>query len=166
MLWESASWDVNALICSRGRATLATLTSTDNTDRYVGGTPTRHKCQTTFGFYAHWPWGWTFVCVLDVHESVHLDTTMKVTNKMQLYRLIYYSQSALHVSGDVFAHHQEHLTVFTVSGSVHPRCRRLVSWMSRNWTAVWTHPRHQPAAYLLTPWSRVLLEKLTSKLCS
>jgi hypothetical protein len=37
-----------------------------------------------------------------------------------LYRLIYYSKSALHVSGNVFAHHQEHLTVFTVSGSVHP----------------------------------------------
>jgi len=34
---------------------------------------------------------------------------MKVTNKMQLYRLIYYSKSALHVSDDVFAHHQEHL---------------------------------------------------------
>jgi len=40
---------------------------------------------------------------------------------MQLYRLIYCSKSALHVSGEVFAHHQEHLTVFTVSGSVHPR---------------------------------------------
>ena len=37
-----------------------------------------------------------------------------------LYRLIYYSKSALHVSGDVFAHNQEHLTVFTVSGNVHP----------------------------------------------
>jgi len=38
-----------------------------------------------------------------------------------LYRLIYYCKSALHVSGDVFAHHQEHqehMTVFTVSGSV------------------------------------------------
>ena len=42
-----------------------------------------------------------------------------------LYRLIYYSMSALHVLGDVFAHHQEHLTVFTVSGSVHPSCCRL-----------------------------------------
>jgi len=42
-----------------------------------------------------------------------------------LYRLIYYSKSALHVSGDVFAHHQEHLTVFTVSGGVHPSCCRL-----------------------------------------
>ena len=27
----------------------------------------------------------------DVHESVHRDMIMKVTNKMQLYRLIYYS---------------------------------------------------------------------------
>ena len=48
--------------------------------------------------------------------------------------LIYYSNSALHVSGDVFAHHQEHLTVFAVSGSVHPSCCRLVSRMSWNWT--------------------------------
>jgi hypothetical protein len=55
---------------------------------------------------------------------------MKVTNKMQLYRLIYYSYSALHVWGDVFTHHQEHLTVFTVSCGVHPSCCRLVSWMS------------------------------------
>ena len=45
---------------------------------------------------------------LDVHESVLRDTIMKVTNKMQPYRLIYFSLSALHVSGDVFAHHQEH----------------------------------------------------------
>jgi hypothetical protein len=29
---------------------------------------------------------------------------------------------ALHVSGDVFAHHQEHLTVFTASGNVY-QCR-------------------------------------------
>ena len=34
--------------------------------------------------------------------------------------LIYYSKSALHVSGDVFVHHQQHSTVFAVSGSVHP----------------------------------------------
>jgi hypothetical protein len=66
---------------------------------------------------------------VDLHESVHRDTTMKVTNKMQLCRLIYYSKSALHVSGDVFAYHQEHLTVFTVSGSIHPSSCRLVSWM-------------------------------------
>jgi len=28
---------------------------------------------------------------VDVHESVHRDTIMEVTNEMQLYRLIYYS---------------------------------------------------------------------------
>ena len=69
---------------------------------------------------------------LDFHESVHRDTITKVTNKMQIYRLIYYFKSALHVSGDVFAYHQEHLTVFTVSGSIHTGCCRLVSWMSWN----------------------------------
>jgi hypothetical protein len=41
-----------------------------------------------------------------------------------LYRLIYYSKPAVHVSGDVFVHHQEHLTVFTVSGSIYPSCCR------------------------------------------
>jgi hypothetical protein len=59
---------------------------------------------------------------------IHL--IMNTANKMQRYRLIYYSKSALHVSGDVFAHHQEHLTVFTASGSIHPSRCRLVSWMS------------------------------------
>jgi len=51
----------------------------------------------------------------------------KYENKQRdaLYRLIYYSKSALHVSGGVFAHHQEHLTVYTVSSSVHPSCCRL-----------------------------------------
>jgi hypothetical protein len=59
-------------------------------------------------------------------------------NKQQdaLYRLIYYSKSALHVSGDVFVHHQEQLTVFTVSGSIHPSCCWLVSWMSWNCAAI------------------------------
>ena len=51
---------------------------------------------------------------------------MKNNQQDALYRLIYYSKSALHVSGDVFAHHQEHLTVFTVSDSIHPSCCRLV----------------------------------------
>jgi len=58
---------------------------------------------------------------------MHHDIITKTTNKMQLYRLIYYSLSPLHVSGDVFAHYQEHMTVFTVSVSFH-QCRcRLVS---------------------------------------
>jgi len=56
---------------------------------------------------------------------------IKYENNQQdaLYRLIYYSKTALHVLGDVFAHHQEHSTVFTLSDSVHPSCCRLVSWM-------------------------------------
>ena len=58
--------------------------------------------------------------ILDVHEPVHVDTTIKTAKQNALYRLIYYSMTALLVSGDVFAHHREHLTVFTVSGSVHP----------------------------------------------
>jgi len=59
-----------------------------------------------------------------------------------LYRLIYYSKSAPHVSGDVFVHHQEHLTVFTVSGSVHPSCCWLVSWIwdTRRQQLGWTLP--------------------------
>jgi len=51
---------------------------------------------------------------LDVNESVHRDIIVKITNKMQLYRLIYYSKSTLHVSGDVFAHHQEHVTIYSL----------------------------------------------------
>jgi hypothetical protein len=55
---------------------------------------------------------------------------MKVTNKQQLYRLVYYSKSALQVSGNIFAHHKEHLTVFTVSDIVCPSCCWLVCWMT------------------------------------
>jgi len=32
-----------------------------------------------------------------------------MTNKMQQCRIIYCSLAALHVSSDIFAHHQEHL---------------------------------------------------------
>jgi len=54
-------------------------------------------------------------CSRDVQRSFY-----DYENNQQdaLYRLIYYSKSVLRVLGDVFAHHQEHLTVFTVSGSV------------------------------------------------
>jgi len=38
--------------------------------------------------------------------------------------------------GDVFTHPQEHLTVLTVSDSIHPSCCRLVFWVSWNW-AMW-----------------------------
>jgi hypothetical protein len=44
--------------------------------------------------------------------------------------LIYYSESALRVSDDVSAHHQKHLTLFTVFGSIHPRHQLAAAWMN------------------------------------
>jgi len=41
---------------------------------------------------------------------------------MRLFGLFICTQSALHVSGVVFAHNQEHLTVFTASYIVHLCC--------------------------------------------
>jgi hypothetical protein len=35
-----------------------------------------------------------------------------------LYRLIYYSKSVLHVSGDVFAHHQKHLILLMMGENI------------------------------------------------
>jgi hypothetical protein len=60
-------------------------------------------------------------------QRTHSEFYVNYENNQQdaPYRLSYYSKSALHVSGDVFAHDQEHLTVFTVSGSVYPSCCRL-----------------------------------------
>jgi len=45
----------------------------------------------------------------DIRGSVHRDIIYENANKMQLCRIIYYSLAALHVSCDIFAHHQEHL---------------------------------------------------------
>jgi hypothetical protein len=42
-----------------------------------------------------------------------------MTKEIQLFALFICTQSALHISGDVFAHLQEHLTVFTASDIVH-----------------------------------------------
>jgi hypothetical protein len=44
-----------------------------------------------------------------------------MTNKMHLCTIIYYSLAALHVSSDIFAHHQEHLKCITDSGITHAR---------------------------------------------
>ena len=47
-----------------------------------------------------------------------------MTNKMQLCRIIYYSLAALHVSSDIFPHHQEHLDCITASVITHVcRCQ-------------------------------------------
>jgi len=64
----------------------------------------------------------------DIHVSVHHTQYTKMTNKMQMCRIIYYSLVDLHVSSDIFARHQEHLNCITVSGTTHVCCCRLVSW--------------------------------------
>jgi hypothetical protein len=51
---------------------------------------------------------------MNIHKSVHRDIIMNATNEMQLYRLIYYSKSALHVSADIFVHHREQLTIYSI----------------------------------------------------
>jgi hypothetical protein len=59
----------------------------------------------------------------DITDSAGRILQFSYENNQQdaLYRLIYYSRPALHVWSDVFAHHQEHFTVFTASGSIHRR---------------------------------------------
>ena len=53
-----------------------------------------------------------------------------MTNKMQLCRIIYYSLAALHVSSDIFAHHQEHLNCITASGITHVcRCQSAATYV-------------------------------------
>jgi hypothetical protein len=49
-----------------------------------------------------------------VHKQITNNT--KMTNKVQLCRIIYYSLAAEHVSSNIFAHHQEHLNRITASG--------------------------------------------------
>ena len=87
-----------------------------------------------------------------------------IGNKMQLYRLIYFSLLALRVSGDVFAHHhQEHLTVFTVSGSIHPgycqltKKNKLTYIVASCCRSQWQRGlrRRPTAARLLRPWVRI-----------
>jgi len=57
----------------------------------------------------------------------------KMTSKMQLCKIIHYSLTAVHVSSDIFAHHQEHLNCITASGITHVCRCRLVSWECWNY---------------------------------
>ena len=75
---------------------------------------------------------------------------------MQLFGLFICTQSALHISSDVFAHHQEHLIVFTASDIVHLCCWRPVSWT--RWNSVPPRPWHHPPLPILiylhkSPWT-------------
>jgi hypothetical protein len=77
-----------------------------------------------------------------IHASWH-----NYENNQQdaLFRLIYYSKSALHVSGDVFVHHQEHLTVFTVLVNTTRYCKysqmllmmgKNITWNMKSWLGI------------------------------
>jgi hypothetical protein len=65
----------------------------------------------------------------DIHGSVHNDTIItKMTNKMQLCRIIYCSLTALHVSSGIIAHHQERLSCNYSFWFIHVcRCRLLIT---------------------------------------
>ena len=165
--WKLCWWRYHEILCARLRKTMK-----DGLHSMYGwNTATRllqltRECSSREGREVLWPYE-RGVCI-EFHHFLNFYiapvfmknliqkwytgvTIMKVTNKMQLYRLIYYSKSALHVSGDVLAHHQEHLSVFTVSGSIHPSSCRLVTWMSWNW-AMWfvgrVHAKTPAGSYL------------------
>jgi hypothetical protein len=77
-----------------------------------------------------------YSCEFDVYSSVHRDTWYdfyKMTKKMQLYRIIYYSMSTLHVSSDIFAHPQEHLNCITASGITHVCLLVLHTYVAAGW---------------------------------
>jgi hypothetical protein len=48
------------------------------------------------------------------YNTIIVIIILNITNKMQLYRLIYYSKSPLHVAGDVFAHQQERNCIYSI----------------------------------------------------
>jgi len=53
---------------------------------------------------------------------------------MPLYMIIYYSLAAVHVSSNIFAHHQERINCITASGITRVCRCRLVSWECWNAT--------------------------------
>ena len=54
----------------------------------------------------------------------------KMTNKMQLCRIMYYSLAALRVLSYIFAHYQEHLNCITASGITHvSRCQLAATYV-------------------------------------
>jgi len=62
---------------------------------------------------------------------------------MKIFGLFICTQSALQISGDVFAHHQEHLTVFTASDIVQHRwtISEAVNTVNCSWWWAKTSPK-------------------------
>ena len=74
--------------------------------------------------------------LLLLHQRTPL-TKVVVNDDQQnatIFGLFIYSLSALHVSGDVFAHHQERLTVFTASGNLQFHLIHDTSRQQHRWT--------------------------------
>ena len=62
-------------------------------------------------------------CEISTCKELRVEYT-KMINKMQLCRIVYCTLAALHVSSDIFAHHQEHLNCITAFGITHVcRCQ-------------------------------------------
>ena len=61
----------------------------------------------------------------DIHMSVHRDI---IPNYNQQEAAFLNSTDALHVSGGSSAHHQEHITVHTASGTVN--CNNRIKWIA------------------------------------
>jgi hypothetical protein len=64
------------------------------------------------------------------YSCFHATWYKKITNKIQLCGIIYYSLAALHVSSDIFTHHQENLNCITDSGITHVcRCQLAATYV-------------------------------------
>ena len=56
---------------------------------------------------------------LNLHKNWHILFLQIAKSEILCISVIYYSLAALHVSSDVFAHHQEHVNCITGSGITH-----------------------------------------------
>ena len=67
----------------------------------------------------YWPVDYNEIKVTDLHCSVHLKYIRFdiFPTRCNFTQFIYFWKTALHVSGGIFTHHQEHITVFIVSGT-------------------------------------------------
>ena len=77
----------------------------------------------------------------DIHMSVHRKYNSNYNQQDATFLDLVISTDALHISGRSSAHHQEHTTVHTASGTVKQYCCLLLSWM--RWNCVTSHPRYQ-----------------------
>ena len=70
----------------------------------------RNVCVRGFSIFC-----WT-TCGFDIHMSMHRNIIPSYSQRGATFLVLFISTRALHVSGGSSAHHQEHITVHTVSG--------------------------------------------------